>query len=129
MVKHHLSAFEPRSFCDVCSTAITNPICPNCLILEIEAWLTFYPNLKKELLQRIKKYIDEREEKLSGFLRCIKCKSMDISICPYCFTDRILKELKKLEANKIIIKEFFEFFNFDFEHSGYSKEAENLGLI
>lgn len=129
MVKHNISAFEPQFLCDVCSIAITNPLCPNCLATEIEAWLTLYPNLRRELLPRIKKYIERIGEQAIEFTQCIKCSNKTASVCLYCFTNQILKELKKLEANKIILKEFFEFFNFDFEHTGYSREAEKLGVI
>jgi len=37
--------------------------------------------------------------------------------------------LKKIKVNKAILKEFLEFFNYDFEHTGYSKDAEELGAI
>ena len=43
------------------------------------------------------------------------------------FIDHI--DYKKLNSNKLILTEFFEFFNFDFHHTGYSKEAEALGVI
>lgn len=129
MIKHNISAFEPQFLCDVCSIAVTNPLCPNCLATEIEAWLTLYPNLRKELLPRMKRYIENIGEQAIEFTQCIKCGNKTASVCPYCFTDQVLKELKKLETNKIILKEFFEFFNFDFDHTGYSREAEKLGVI
>lgn len=127
--KHNFSALEPQYLCDICNIAVSNPLCPACLAIEIDAWLTLYPNLRRDLLPSIKRHIDKREEKLTDSTQCIKCGNKTASVCPYCFTDKVLKELKKLEVNKIILREFFEFFNFDFEHTGYSKEAEELGVI
>ncbi|MEM0465705.1 MAG: hypothetical protein QXW97_03330 [Candidatus Pacearchaeota archaeon] len=121
--------FERQLLCDICSIAITNPICPSCLSEEFEAWLTLYPNLKKELIPKLEKYINWLEDRrYNNPTTCIKCRKESVTICPYCFTEYVLGELKKLEVNKIILKEFFEFFNFDFERTGYTKEAEKLGF-
>jgi len=127
--KHHFSALEPQYLCDVCSVAVTNPLCPACLALEIEAWLTLYPDLRKQVLPSIKRYINKSDEKSIDSTLCIKCGNKTASVCPYCFTNQVLTELKKLEVNKIILTEFFEFFNFDFDHTGYSEEAEEIGAI
>ena len=43
--------------------------------------------------------------------------------------EEVMRELKQINVNNIILREFFEFFNFDFHHTGYSKEAEMLGVI
>jgi len=124
-----LSAIEPQFLCDVCSIAITNPICPSCLTEEIEAWLTLYPNLRNELMPKLKKYLERIEDKAFDSAECIKCKDKKAAVCPYCFTTNVFDELKKIKANRIILKEFVEFFNFDFEHTEYSQEAEKLGVI
>ena len=127
--KHHFSAAEPQYLCDICNIAVSNPLCPMCLATEIEAWLTLYPKLSVDLLPQIKKYIEKCDDKSEESTKCIKCGNNTASVCPYCFTDQVLRELKKLEVNKIILREFFQFFNFDFEHTGYSAEAEELGVI
>jgi len=126
--KHFAS--EPQFLCSVCSQAITNPLCPTCLTTEIQAWLTLYPDLRRGLLPKLFKYLHDIEEKVTdSTTSCLKCKNKRASICPYCFTDYVLNQLKRLNANRIILKEFFEFFNFDLDHTGYSKEAEHLGVI
>jgi hypothetical protein len=127
--KKNFSAIEPQYLCDVCNIAVTNPICPACLAGEVEAWLTLYPSLRREVLPRIKKYAFAISDGATESTKCIKCGEGSAYICPYCFTNQVLRELKKLDVNKIILKEFFEFFNFDFDHTGYSKEAEELGVI
>ncbi len=129
MTKNNFSAFEPQFLCDECNIAVTNPLCPACLATEVEAWLTLYPNLRKELLPRLKSYLAKMEDKELEYTQCIKCKNNIASVCPYCFTEYVLRELKRIEANKIVLGEFFEFFNFDFDRTGYSKEAEKLGVI
>jgi hypothetical protein len=120
---------EAQYMCDICSEAVTNPLCPNCLSTEIEAWLTLYPDLRKKLLPKLNLFLNQIEHKPFSSTVCIKCNNKRASLCPYCFTDKVLNELKKLHANKIVLKEFFQFFNFDFDHTGYSYEAEKLGVI
>lgn len=34
-----------------------------------------------------------------------------------------------MHAHREILKEFLQFFNYDFEHTGYTKDAEELGVI
>ena len=123
-------ALEPEQFlCDVCSVTVTNPICPTCLSTEVEAWLTLYPNLRKELMPKLASYLYKLDTKVIDSTQCIKCGNNTASICPYCFTNHVFKELKCLNVSKQIMKEYFEFFNFDLEHVGYCKEAEKLGAI
>ena len=121
ITKNHFSAAEPRFLCDICSETITTPLCPFCLTTEIEAWLTLYPNLRNEILPKLKKYLYAMENKLADGINCFKCNKR-ASVCPYCFTEYILKELKKLGATNLILNEFFNFFNFDFAHKPYSEE-------
>lgn len=129
MITNNYSASEPQFLCDVCSIAVTNPICPSCMAEEVEAWATLYPNLRKELLPRLHHYLRKINSSLVDSTRCIKCNDKRAAVCPYCFTDHVLMELKRINANRIILKEFVEFFNFDFEHTEYSQEAEKLGVI
>lgn len=122
-------AVEPQFMCDVCSEAVVDPLCPNCLATEIEAWLTLYPDLKVRIMPRLRDYIDKFKNNVGDSTRCVACRRKRASICPYCFTEYVLRELKKINANSIILREFLEFFNFDYENNGYSEEAEILGVI
>ena len=128
MIQNNYFTDEPRFLCDACSEAITNPLCPNCLTTEIKAWLTLYPDLSNHLFPKLEAYLRDLETNPEESIRCIKCNKRAV-ICPYCFTFYVLVELKKINANKLILKEFFEFFNFDLHHTGYSEEAEELGLL
>jgi len=110
--------------------AVTNPLCPSCLTKEIDAWSTLYPDLREKLLPKLNNYLNQSEDHIVfEATKCIKCNETRGIVCPYCFTDFVLRELKRIKANKIILREFLEFFNFDLDHTGYSKEAEKLGII
>jgi hypothetical protein len=116
--------------CNVCGEAITNPLCPFCLTLEIKAWLTFYPGLSQDLLPKINTYLHRINNTITSYgTRCIKCNEQKAVVCPYCFTEFVFYELKNMNAEQYIIKEFYEFFNFDLDHTGYSKEAEQMEVI
>ena len=121
---------ETQFICDECSEAVTNPICPSCLTEEIEAWLTLYPNLRQELIPQLQNYLRKLKSKFAGLgTACIKCRNNRAFVCPYCFTNRVFDELIRINASKIILKEFFEFFNYDLHHTGYTKKAEKLGIV
>jgi hypothetical protein len=122
-------AAEPQFLCGICSEAITNPICPNCLAAQIEAWSTLYPDLEEKILPKIKETLKRVEDTPLLGIRCIKCGEETTNICPYCFTESIFRELVRMRVNKIILAEFLTFFNFDLDHRGYFKEAENKGLV
>lgn len=121
---------EAQYMCNVCSEAITNPICPFCLTTEIRAWLTFYPDLEQALLPNINKFLQKISNQIINYgTQCIKCKNKRAHVCPYCFTDYVFNELQKISASRLILKEFFEFFNFDLHHTGYTKDFEEIGVI
>ena len=130
LLQKNYSAHETQYACDVCSEAVTNPLCPFCLTIEIEAWLTLYPSLKQQILPKLKIYLKRTSNKITNYgTQCIKGKVNRAFVCPYCFTENVFNELQEINADKIILKEFFQFFNFDLDHKGYSKEAEELGII
>jgi hypothetical protein len=113
------------NLCLECHEAIFNPICPRCLSEEVRQWAINKNQKVKDLI----------EEEIKTILRfglnkkgCLKCGS-DVFLCPYCFTERVYLRLKNAKFSKKILKEFLEFFNFDFEHTGYTKDMEKLGLI
>ena len=90
MLKQKTSlAFENQFHCDICSEAVTNPLCPVCLAQEIDAWTTMCPDLRNELLPRIKEYLKRIKENITEYTQCIKCKKAQASICPFCFVDYV----------------------------------------
>lgn len=131
MLSNNTYAAHERSYeCLNCREAIYNPLCPFCLARQIEAWLSNYPSeIRNKIVRRLKNYIKEIGSITGATTKCIICKKARVSLCPYCFTAHVLEELKKAKVSNIILREFLQFFNFDFEHTGYSKEAERLGVI
>ncbi|MDP3026749.1 MAG: hypothetical protein Q8N63_03505 [Nanoarchaeota archaeon] len=113
MLKNFCSEYEPGFYeCEICNEPITNPICPVCLSAEINIWSTNYPNLRRELSPRLKKHLRKLQQQAKDAAQCIKCNEKRMSVCPYCFIREILGELDALGANKIIKKEFLQFFNY-----------------
>ena len=129
MLPTNYKTADEQFLCDVCSQAVSNPLCPNCLALEVEAWLTMYSDLRKKLLPKIQAFIADAEDNtIFEPTLCIICNKNTTAICPYCFTEFVLNQLRRLNADKYIINEFFEFFNFDLTHDGYCNEVEELGI-
>ena len=113
MLKTLYSEHEPRFYeCEICNEPITNPICPVCLSAEIDIWSTNYPNLRRELVPRLKRYLRKLQQQTKEAVQCIKCNENRISICSYCFIKEVLDELDELETSRIIKKEFLQFFNY-----------------
>ncbi|MEM2478987.1 MAG: hypothetical protein QXS07_02590 [Candidatus Pacearchaeota archaeon] len=113
--------------CLECKEAIFTPICPECLAKAIEVWMSEclkgkkYEKLRREIRDEIKASLKLKFPST----KCIKCKG-NVFMCPYCFTERVYKVIKKSKLSKaektLIIENFLTFFNFDFDHTGYSKE-------
>jgi len=126
MLQNNFSASESVHQCSLCHEPITNPLCPNCLGTQIEAWMTLYPNyheLKEALMPKLYSFIKKCQKRST---ECIKCKQARVSICPYCFTNLVVTELKKLEVHPIILREFLQFFNFKSEQHRYNQLKVNL---
>jgi len=105
------------SKCVECQEVITQPVCSQCLSVEMEDWLQ---EAKPELLDELKLVADESFG--MGDINCILCKER-MNICTYCFTEHILEWLGK---NPKLIPEFVTFFNYDLERTGYMKELIDL---
>lgn len=105
-----LTEFE-QNHCDICGESITNPICPDCITLEVIEWIKIYPTLNRKIFPKLKKYLINLEN-FGNSISCIKCKKAQ-SVCPYCFTDFVLGQLKKVTKDNKFIDEFNELFDFD----------------
>ncbi len=118
--------YEEERFyeCLECDEPVTNPLCPDCLKIELQAWLTNYPNLGQKLLPKLNQYLNQLKKLTKDTTQCIHCNKKATSLCPYCFTEYTLNELKRLKINKQILKEFLQFFNFNFEYSRHIKDTE-----
>ena len=119
--------YSTNAICIECNEGIFNPICPKCLAREIREWLKIadFEGNDKEKVEYIVNCALDRNfllEKVSS--QCIICKKGNAYMCPYCFTEKILDSLRRENVPERIISQFLEFFNFDFERTGYAKESE-----
>jgi len=112
MLKTFYPANEFFYECEVCSEPITNPICPVCLAAEIDVWSTNYPNLRRELLPKLKGYLKRLERNSKETIQCIRCGKERVYVCSYCFIKNVLESLEEIDASKIVKKEFLQFFNY-----------------
>jgi len=131
MLQNNFLASERFYECLDCREAIYNPLCPSCLTIQIQAWLSSYPDkeVNDKILKKLKKYVEKTNNLAGDSTTCISCRKPQAALCPYCFTNYVFNLLKKMKVNRIILKEFLQFFNYDFDHTGYSKDAEELGVI
>lgn len=115
--------------CLVCKESVYNPLCPACISQQIEVWLISYPKLSKKLLPDLKKYVIAIHNEMDGAVECAACTQKRAAVCPYCFTEYVLNRLRMLGAEDEVVGEFLQFFNFDFDRTGYTEDAEELGLL
>jgi hypothetical protein len=119
--------YSTNAICIECNEGIFNPICPKCLAREIGEWLKIadFDGNDKEKVEWIVNCALDRNfllEKVSS--QCIICRKGNSYMCPYCFTEKILDSLRRERVSGKVIGQFLEFFNFDFERTGYAKESE-----
>ncbi len=113
--------------CLDCGEPIQNLLCPNCIAKHFEIWVQEFPRLKKEILPGVKKYLKAHKD-YNDYAVCASCGQPTCYTCPYCFTEYLLDLLKESQTDKEILKSFFEFFNYDFGHRGYSQDIDKLGM-
>jgi hypothetical protein len=108
--------------CLLCKDAIYNPLCHCCLGKQVETWLGRYPALEKNLKKKIQNFIKKIDDETNEALNCVSCHSKKASICPYCFAEYVLGQLKKAKASMPILNEFIKFFDYDYDLTGYVQE-------
>ncbi|MFH1307510.1 MAG: hypothetical protein ABIH72_01530 [archaeon] len=114
--------------CIECKEAIYNPLCPFCLAEGVEAWLeNKTTTVRRVVANEIKRVL--RARKFSNSVQCVACNQNRTFLCPYCFTEVIYYKLKEIKVSQEVLEEFMALFNFDFEHGGYYKDAEKLGIV
>ncbi len=113
--------------CLDCGEPIQNLLCPNCIAKHFEQWLNKYPKLKNKILKQVKKFINAHN--YDDYSTCSACGKNTVYNCPYCFIEYLFELLKEQNATSEALKSFFEFFNYDFGHLGYSQEINKLGVI
>jgi hypothetical protein len=111
--------------CVLCSENINQPLCHECLASQVKTWLTYYPDIKKKVSPKINSFVKEVEDLIVETSACVACNKNKAALCPYCFTDKVYRILKKSKISPMVIGDFIATFNFDLDHTGYTLEEEN----
>lgn len=116
-------AREACHSCTVCEEAIYNPICPNCLLREFDAWLA-EQNASEAFAEELADELDTVLVILASHGRqgdCAVCRqTIPFSIDPYCFTKAMFDVLKNADRN--LAARFVRYFSYDFEQTSYENK-------
>lgn len=114
-----------HGLCVECKEWIYNPICAKCLAEQLNSWFneSGINGIARKKIRNFILTIDKKEPPFQD-IKCAVCKNNETNICPYCFTEYAYNLLKRLKVNKKLIREFFTYFNYDFERTGYGKDFE-----
>jgi len=111
MTKNFLTGFEREKTGQ--SKKESLKVCHSCLAGRMQEWLGFYPNLKKQMAPKIKRYASQMDKEAAGNLLCSVCSSKKAALCPCCFTEAVLGMLKQNNTDKMVMMDFLSSFNFD----------------
>lgn len=111
--------------CLSCGVDITHPLCPNCIAKAFNIWTKKFPEHRsiKSKLNAFMKFHNHIQEKSKP---CVSCQN-SIHICPLCFTTHLHSLVKEAGLGVNATIQFLFIFNFDFEHTGYSRELDFYG--
>lgn len=93
--------------CVICSEAITNPVCPDCLQREVEHWLV---DLNPSLIKDLRDYTGIFNSYRHDGVKCILC-GKEMAVCAHCFC----KDIHEMFSDKLgrDAEEFLFSFNFE----------------
>lgn len=109
--------------CKICKEPIWNFLCAECLARDIREWL---PSKYKGFFFGFHRFFSKSfpsDFNNNGSVACLHCKSRELSVCPYCYTNEVFHWLKG--KNSDLAHSFKRIFSFDFEGTGYK---EVLGM-
>lgn len=104
--------------CNICKRQIINPVCFDCRLKQIRAWLddqNIIPEKKELLLKDAESLFPKKSD---NSILCIYCKKNNVSVCTYCFFSHFEELLHKFDISATNIKSFQKIFNYQL----YSKD-------
>lgn len=111
--------YNKKFKCVDCQRRIINPVCTDCRLKQINAWLDDQKTIPSEkkliLLKNLETLIPKKTE---NNISCIYCKKNNVSICTYCYFSHFEKLLNKFDIPAPNIDSFQQIFNYRL----YSKE-------
>lgn len=105
--------------CIICLHPITNPVCVECYLKEVNVWLQENVSnevTKKLILLGIIHKIPKNDFKKDT---CILCGKNEVTTCSYCFFLKTLEVLKMADIPKNKMDSFKETFNYSLGHAEY----------
>ncbi len=118
--------FEVNNDCLSCGENIQHPICPNCITKAFMQWIIKFPE-QREIRKKLNAFMRQHNSIEGKSKTCVVCGQNKTNICPYCFTEYLHGIVKEAGLGVRAMSEFLFFFNFDFDHKGYSQELEVYG--
>jgi hypothetical protein len=105
--------------CIICLEPITNPVCIECYLKEINSWLQ--ENIENKITRQIILLSIINKIPKTPFKKdlCILCGKNEVTTCSYCFFLKTLEILKKLELSRETMNSFKETFNYSLGHAEY----------
>ena len=73
-----------KEFCEFCSMEITNPICVNCYLRHVRAWLQDFGVSASEQKKAVEKIEQRLPKEALNKHTCISCKKESVGVCSYC---------------------------------------------
>lgn len=105
-----------QGLCIDCHESISNPICLNCFLKQINHWLIdnkIKPKTKNNLIKEIEKaFFKEIYHNPENEMECILCEREEVTVCSYCFFFKVIKILERFNIGKKQLNEFSEIFNY-----------------
>ncbi len=102
--------------CENCDRSSIEPICEECQLKELEAWLLDrgYHKINREvILRKIKQVLLATDNNIQEIDHnvCVVCNRPHVFSCPYCFDEISFKVLIKFHAKKHVLENFLRTFN------------------
>jgi hypothetical protein len=115
-----------KDHCVNCLEPISNPICRDCYLNEIEVWMDdnqLSDSKKRYFIKKIREKTNIKTNICNS--KCILCKKNQINFCSYCIFLISVKILIKMNLSSKIIENFLEVFNYQLEKSDYDSYILN----
>lgn len=101
--------------CENCGETFSDPVCEECQLRELEAWLIDqnYNKITRQIILRaVKKQLISME---GGFgepaeVACEICHNLHLLSCPYCFDTASFMVLRKFHAKHEMLEKFVRIF-------------------
>ena len=110
---------DEENLCINCYNPITDPVCLDCHLRSVWAWLSdkdYPPIARAVVLKSIKRAIKKESE--SEHL-CVLCKKNYYSLCAYYFFLTSARTLRELNFSEKLIEDFLYTFDYSKSHEEY----------